>query len=89
MTPIFPGQGRVPYTPLPKKEPAYSGPIVVARDEGIALVLVEQHATVALGLTEDAIVIERGVVAHRGRSADLLKDEKTLDRYIGMNLEPG
>ena len=35
MTPIFPGQGRVPYTPLPKKEPAYSGLIVVARDEGI------------------------------------------------------
>jgi oxalate decarboxylase/phosphoglucose isomerase-like protein (cupin superfamily) len=35
MTPIFPGQGRVPYTPLRKKEPAYSGPIVVARDEGI------------------------------------------------------
>ncbi|APH71279.1 ABC transporter ATP-binding protein [Aquibium oceanicum] len=61
----------------------------MAKDEGIALVLVEQHATVALGLTEDAIVIERGVVAHRGRSADLLKDEKTLDRYIGMNLEPG
>ena len=39
MQPIFPGQGRVPYTPLPRKEPAYSGPIVVSRDEGI----VEEH----------------------------------------------
>ena len=59
----------------------------MARDEGIALVLVEQHATVALELTEDAIVIERGLVAHRARSADLLRDEETLNRYIGMNLE--
>ena len=40
MQPILPGQGKVPYTPLPKKEPAYSGPIVVSRDEGI----VEEHS---------------------------------------------
>lgn len=59
----------------------------MAREEGIALVLVEQHAQVALGLTEEAIVIERGLVAHRAKSAELLKDEATLDRYIGMNLE--
>ena len=35
MQPIMPGQGRVPYTPLPRKEPAYSGAIVVSRDEAI------------------------------------------------------
>jgi mannose-6-phosphate isomerase-like protein (cupin superfamily) len=34
-TPILPGQGRVPYTPLPRRQPAYTGPIVVAREEGI------------------------------------------------------
>ena len=61
----------------------------MAKDEGIALVLVEQHAQVALDLTQDAIVIERGVVAHSGTSADLLKDDVTLDRYIGMNLDRG
>ncbi len=46
----------------------------MAGEEGIALVLVEQHAEVALGLTEDAVVIERGVIAHRGKSRDLLAD---------------
>ena len=35
MAGVLPGQGRVPYTPLPKRRPAYSGPIVVAREEGI------------------------------------------------------
>jgi branched-chain amino acid transport system ATP-binding protein len=59
----------------------------MARDEGLALVLVEQHAEVALGMTRNAIVIERGVVAHRAPSAELLADQAVLDRYVGLNLE--
>ncbi|MDN5927506.1 MAG: ABC transporter ATP-binding protein [Hyphomicrobiales bacterium] len=59
----------------------------MAKDEGIALVLVEQHAEVALGMTRNAIVIERGVVAHRAPSAELLQDQAALDRYVGLNLQ--
>ena len=59
----------------------------MAKDEGMALVLVEQHAEVALELTQEALVIERGVVAHRAASAELLKDESTLNRYVGLNTE--
>ncbi len=55
-------------------------------DEGTAVLLIEQHAAVALGLTQDAVIIERGRVAHRAASADLLKDAATLDRYIGLKL---
>jgi len=55
-------------------------------DEGTAFILVEQHAEIALALTEDAIVLERGSIAHRARSRDLLKDEATLDRLIGLRL---
>ncbi|MBO6716674.1 MAG: ABC transporter ATP-binding protein [Rhizobiaceae bacterium] len=58
----------------------------MAQDEGIALVLVEQHADVALRLTDQAIILERGVVAHQARSDELLNDQATLDRYIGLNL---
>ena len=55
-------------------------------DEGMALVLIEQHAEVALGLTEQAVVMERGTVAHRAPSAELLRDHATLDRYLGLKL---
>lgn len=55
-------------------------------DEGIALVLVEQHAEVALRLTQDAIILERGMIAHRAKSADLLHDDATLERYLGLKL---
>jgi branched-chain amino acid transport system ATP-binding protein len=58
-------------------------------DEGTAVILVEQHAEVALSLTEHALLLERGAIVHRARSADLLKDHATLDRYIGLRVEGG
>jgi branched-chain amino acid transport system ATP-binding protein len=55
--------------------------------ENIGLVLVEQHAELALTLTEEAVILERGIIAHRARSQDLLKDDATLDRYLGLQLQ--
>jgi branched-chain amino acid transport system ATP-binding protein len=56
-------------------------------DEGTAVLLVEQHAEIALSLTEHVVLLERGAIVHSGRSQDLMKDAATLDRYIGMKLE--
>src|SRR5213594_243300 len=55
-------------------------------DEGTAFILVEQHTEVALSLTDDAIVLERGSIVHRARSRDLLKEQATLDHLIGLRL---
>ena len=55
----------------------------------MALVLVEQHAELALDLTEQAVVIERGLIAHRARSSELLNDRATLDRYLGLQIGDG
>ena len=52
--------------------------------EGMAMILVEQHAEIALSLTEQALVIERGRIAHAGPSAELLSNEKLLERYVGV-----
>jgi len=52
--------------------------------EGTAAVLVEQHAEIALSLTGQALVIERGRVAHAGPSAALLSDGALLERYVGV-----
>jgi branched-chain amino acid transport system ATP-binding protein len=61
----------------------------MAADEGTAFILVEQHAEVALSLTDHAIVLERGTIVHRARSQDLLEDLATLDRLIGMSVAGG
>jgi len=51
-----------------------------------AFVLVEQHVEIALPLTENVIVLERGRIVHRGPSAQLLGDQAALDRLIGLRL---
>ena len=53
---------------------------------GIATILVEQHTEVALSLTQDAIVIERGRIVHRARSAEFARDAETLERYVGLKV---
>jgi branched-chain amino acid transport system ATP-binding protein len=55
-------------------------------DEGMAVVLIEQHAELALSLTRDAMIMERGAIVHRAPSAELLRDAATLDRYIGLRV---
>ena len=56
-------------------------------DQGTAFVLVEQHTEIALALTKEVIVIERGTIAHRGPSAALMHDQATLDRYVGLRVD--
>ena len=58
----------------------------MTEDESIALLLVEQHAEVALRLTQDTVIMERGTIVHRAPSANLLKARETLDRYLGLKL---
>jgi len=54
--------------------------------EGTTVVLVEQHAAIALSLTRDVVVLERGMIAHRGRSDALIQDQAALDRLVGLDL---
>jgi branched-chain amino acid transport system ATP-binding protein len=54
--------------------------------QGTTFVLVEQHTELALSLTTDAVVIERGRIAHRARSADFAKDTEALERLVGLKV---
>jgi branched-chain amino acid transport system ATP-binding protein len=55
-------------------------------ERNTAIILVEQHAELALALTSDAVIMERGTIVHRAPSAELLRDHATLDRYIGLGV---
>jgi len=58
----------------------------MVKDGSTAVILAEQHAQIALSLTENAIVIERGAVVHRAKSADMLRDAAVLDQFIGLKI---
>ena len=53
-------------------------------DEGLAVIVVEQHARLALSLTERAIVLDRGRIVHDSDSASLLADGDKLDRLVSL-----
>ncbi len=56
----------------------------VIRDEGMSAILVEQNAKKILGVTDRAIIIERGCVVHAADSAALMADRAALEKYLGV-----
>ena len=56
----------------------------VAREDGLSCIVVEQHPHLVLGVTDEALVLDRGGVAYRASSADLLRDPAPLDTWLGV-----
>jgi branched-chain amino acid transport system ATP-binding protein len=54
------------------------------REDDIALLLVEQHARIALEFAERALVLDRGRVVHEGASATLLGSPDLLAGLMGV-----
>ena len=57
----------------------------LVRAGAMAIVLVEQHAELALALTQRAIVMERGRIVHEGTSDALLADRASLERWLAVS----
>jgi branched-chain amino acid transport system ATP-binding protein len=53
-------------------------------DEGLTMILVEQHAMMALEFAPRALVLDRGKVVHDGPSRDLANDPAALGRLVGV-----
>ncbi len=56
----------------------------LVEETGMAVIVVEQHAKLALSLTRNALVLERGRVVHRGPSEALANDPDTLHRLVAV-----
>ena len=52
---------------------------------GMAVIVVEQHAKLALSLARQAVVLERGRVVHRSESEALLRDPEKLHSLIAVS----
>ena len=57
----------------------------VIRSEGLSALIVEQHAHRVLGMTDRAVILERGAVVHAGDSAALRADAALLERHLGVS----
>ena len=57
----------------------------LTRQEGLSVIIVEQHAQKLLKLAEEAIIMERGGIVWAGASADLAADAATLQTHLGVS----
>ena len=51
----------------------------------MAVILVEQHAELALSLARRAVIMERGRIVHAASSEALLADRSQLDRWLAVS----
>jgi branched-chain amino acid transport system ATP-binding protein len=54
------------------------------QEDDLALLLVEQHAQLALNLAEDAVVLDRGAIVFAGSSRELIGAPERLDALMGV-----
>lgn len=51
--------------------------------EGLTILLVEQNARIALNVSDYAYILENGEIAFEGNSADLVRDDRVSQAYLG------
>ncbi len=56
----------------------------IIRDEGLSAVVVEQRAQKILGVTDNALILDRGAIVHAGPSRALIEDPAPLERHLGL-----
>lgn len=56
----------------------------IIREEGMAAIIVEQHAQQVLAITDKAVILERGSVVYGGDSLALSQDAQALGAYLGV-----
>ncbi|MCD6073553.1 MAG: transporter ATP-binding protein, partial [Rhodospirillales bacterium] len=55
------------------------------QDEGLAIVLVEQHARIALDFAPRTLILDRGRIVYDGASRPLIDDAQKLAELIGVS----
>ncbi len=56
----------------------------VTREEGLSAIIVEQHPDLVLGVSDQAMVLERGRVVHREAASTLRAQHELLHRWLGV-----
>ncbi len=56
----------------------------IVKSGTLSAIIVEQHAHKILGLTDRAVILERGAVVHEGLSRDLAADQALLEARLGV-----
>lgn len=56
----------------------------IIRDEGMSAIVVEQHAQKILGVTDNAVILDRGTIVHASSSRALIENPAALEQHLGV-----
>ena len=56
-------------------------------NEGVTILLVEQNAKMALGISEDGLILENGRFVKKGNPVILMEDRDVKEFYMGVRSE--
>jgi branched-chain amino acid transport system ATP-binding protein len=56
----------------------------IIRGEGMSAIVVEQHAQKILGVTDSAVILDRGTIVHASSSRALIEDPAALEQHLGV-----
>ena len=62
--------------------------IVQLREQGVAILLIEQNARAALEVADHGYVLETGAIALHGPASDLAGDPRIIETYLGAARKP-
>jgi branched-chain amino acid transport system ATP-binding protein len=57
----------------------------VVREEGLSAIVVEQNPRLILGITQHAVVLDRGSIVHQAASDELLRQPERLERLLSVS----
>jgi branched-chain amino acid transport system ATP-binding protein len=56
----------------------------ITREEGLSAIIVEQHPQAILAISDRAVVLDRGTVAHAATAMELRQQPQVLERLLGV-----
>ena len=57
----------------------------ITREEGLSAIIVEQHPQAVLAISDHAVVLDRGSVAHAQNASSLLQNPELLAQLLGVS----
>lgn len=58
----------------------------LAKAGATTIILVEQHADLAVGFADRVVILDTGTIAYQGTTASIKADHTILDRFVGVGL---